>query len=209
MFMDGIIYCVRNPLFPHLVKIGKTTKDSFSERVNSTFVPEDFVYIFEIRVREVDAVEQSVHNALDEFRYITKSSRRKTEFFYDTPVVIPRAKSVIKAFEIEDVSESSQLELESDETDNKRAKRKTFAEAGLPIGTKIKFIGKGGRHGEEFEIANNISSIMFDGEITTRSRAAALLEKGRLAPMAGSIYFEYNGKTISDIVDEVRSNGSC
>lgn len=206
--MDGIIYCVRNPLFPHLVKIGKTTKDSFSERVNTTFVPEDFVSIFEIRVKEVDAVEQSVHNALDEFRYITKSSQRKTEFFYDTPVVIPRAKSIIKAFEIEDITESSQLEVENDELDSKRAKRKTFAEANIPIGAKIKFIGKGKRHGEEFEVANNKSSIILDGEITTMSRAAALLEKGHLVAMAGSVYFEYNGKTISDIVDEVRQNNT-
>lgn len=207
--MEGIIYCVRNPLFPHLVKIGKTTKDSFSERVNNTFVPEDFISIFEIRVREVDAVEQSVHNALDEFRYITKNSQRKTEYFYDTPVVIPRARSIIKAFEIEDISEASQLETENDFFDNKKAKRKTFAEAGIQIGEKIKFIGKGKRKGEEFEVANNISSIMFDGEITTMSRAAAILEKGKPFPMAGSIYFEYNGKTISDIVDEIRISNNA
>lgn len=203
--MDGIIYCVRNPLFPHLIKIGKTTKDSFSERVNLTFIPEDFISIFEIRVREVDAVEKSVHSALDEFRYITKNSKRETEFFYDTPVVIPKAKSIIKPFEIEDISEASQLETESDFSENKKAKRKTFAEAGIKIGEKIKFIGKGKRNGEEFEVGNNISSIIFDGELTTMSRAAAILEKGKPYPMAGSIYFEYNGKTISDIVDEIRN----
>jgi hypothetical protein len=204
--MDGIIYCVRNPLFPHLVKIGKTTKDSFSERVIYTFVPEDFLSIFEIRVREVDAVEDSVHSALSEFRYITKSSQRETEFFYDTPVVIPKARSIIKPFEIEDVSDASQLEPDNDEHGGKRAKNKTFEEANISIGEKVKFNGKGNRHGEEFEVANDVTSIRFDGVMTTMSRAAALLEKGRPCPMAGSNYFEYNGKTISDIVDEMRQN---
>ena len=75
----------------------------------------------------------------------------------------------------------------------------------IAIGEKVKYIGKGKRYGEEFSVANNISSILFDGEITSMSRAAGILEKGKPFPMQGSLYFEYNGKTISAIVDEVRN----
>lgn len=110
---EGLIYCVRNPLFPHLVKIGKTTKNTVEERgLNSSNIPEDFEIIFKYRVSQIDATEKSIHAVLDQFRYKSKSGR-STEFFYACAISL--AKKHLEPFQIEDVTMEPDLIEVADE----------------------------------------------------------------------------------------------
>ena len=48
--IEGIIYCLRNPLYPHLVKIGKTSADTVEARgLNISSIPEDFETVLQIK----------------------------------------------------------------------------------------------------------------------------------------------------------------
>lgn len=106
----GLIYCVRNPLFPHLVKIGKTSKNSVEERgLNMSNVPEDFEIIFAYLVENIGATEQAVHNAVKEFKYFAENTSRKNEFYY--ACAVEKAESVVKPFKIGDYTESEQNQL--------------------------------------------------------------------------------------------------
>jgi hypothetical protein len=188
------------------VKIGKTSKDSFAERVVSTFLPEEFLSVFEYKVQNVDQVEKSLHGSLKDFRYESKNSDRKPEFFYDVPGLIEKARAHLKPFILEDVIEASVFEPESngDTPTAKREKVKTFKEAGIKVGEKVMYTGKGDRKGEEFEVADDKTSILMDDNVIRMSRAAALLEKGSVFAITGSKNFAYKGRTIDEIVNENR-----
>ncbi len=106
----GLIYCVRNPLFPHLVKIGKTTKNSVEERgLSASNVPEDFEIVFAYLVENINATEQAVHNAIREFKYSSENTKRKNEFYF--ACAVEKAESVVKPFKIGDYTESKQNSL--------------------------------------------------------------------------------------------------
>ena len=108
----GIIYCVRNPLFPHLVKIGQTIKETVEERgLNASNVPENFETVFANKVSNVKAVETAVHNGCADFRYVSKS-QRATEFFYEN--AIERARSIVRPFTIEDELLNAELDIPED-----------------------------------------------------------------------------------------------
>lgn len=108
----GIIYCVRNPLFPHLVKIGHTTKGQVEERgLNASNIPENCETVFAYKVDNVKAVERAVHNGCADFRYVSKS-QRNTEFFYEN--AIERAKSIVNPFMIEDELLNTELNVPED-----------------------------------------------------------------------------------------------
>jgi len=107
---EGIVYCVKNPLFPHLIKIGKTTAETVEARgLNASNVPEDFETIFAYKVRDMDATERAVHDVLEEFRYKAKSGR-STEFFY--ACAAEKAKKCIRPFSTEDKTLETELEVE-------------------------------------------------------------------------------------------------
>jgi hypothetical protein len=101
----GLIYCVRNPLFPHLVKIGKTEKKTVEERgLNLANVPEDFEIIFAYQVDNIDSTERAVHNAVEELRFRSEKTTRKTEFFY--ACAAKKAEAVVRPFKIGDYTSS-------------------------------------------------------------------------------------------------------
>ena len=86
---EGIIYCVCNPLFPHIVKIGKTTQGTVKDRgLDASNVPEEFDVIWAYKVDDIDIAESSVHHAFKDFYYKSKS-KKSTEFFYE--LVVDRA----------------------------------------------------------------------------------------------------------------------
>jgi len=109
---EGLIYCVKNSLFPHLIKIGKTTAKTVEARgLNASNVPEDFETIFAFKVPDIDATEEAAHAVLDEFRYKAKSGR-STEFFY--ACAAEKAKKCIAPFSIEDKTLDTELEVETE-----------------------------------------------------------------------------------------------
>ena len=78
----GRVYIVTNPAFPHLFKIGQTSKDSVEKRrLNGSSVPEDFVTIREYVCDNPCLIENRFHKTYNQFRHYT-STGRQTEFFY-------------------------------------------------------------------------------------------------------------------------------
>ena len=69
--MAGFIYIMGNPAFPHLLKIGKSTKDPASSRVDelyATGLPEPFVVKYYCFVEDHDRLEGQIHQFLNEYR---------------------------------------------------------------------------------------------------------------------------------------------
>lgn len=113
--IEGIIYCVRNPLFPYLVKIGKTSADTVEARdLNISNVPEDFETVFAYKVHDIDALEKSVHSVLDEFRYKSKLGR-STEFFY--ACAAEKTKKHVLPFALDDKTLETELEVDANPID--------------------------------------------------------------------------------------------
>ena len=80
--MSGIVYIVKNPAFPHLFKIGRTSKKSVEERgLNASNVPEDYETLHAYECEDDVEVERYIHSQLDNVRHKT-SKGRLTEFFY-------------------------------------------------------------------------------------------------------------------------------
>jgi len=80
----GILYIVRNPLFPTLFKIGFTTKNSIEERkLDNTSIPEAFEEIRKFKCDNVEETERLFHETFDSHRYYSQLDGRgkRTEFF--------------------------------------------------------------------------------------------------------------------------------
>jgi len=134
---EGTIYCVKNPLFPHLVKIGKTKNlEQRNKDLSGSNIPEDFEVVFSYRVADMDRTEKAVHKAVAELRY-TGNSGRETEFFY--ACAVDKAEAVVSEFEIES-SENETSEM-TDETLISLGRRPpfNFEKCGIKSGTILVF----------------------------------------------------------------------
>lgn len=78
----GIVYIVKNPAFPHLVKIGYTCRDSVKDRgLDSSNVPEDYEVLYAYTCNNPQQVERHMHELFKQYRHVTMTGRQ-TEFFY-------------------------------------------------------------------------------------------------------------------------------
>ena len=69
--MAGFIYIMSNPAFPNLLKIGKTSKDPTTDRINelnTTGVPYPFRCEYYVFVGDHDWLERKVHSELNQLR---------------------------------------------------------------------------------------------------------------------------------------------
>ena len=77
--MAGFVYIMSNPAFPNLIKIGKSSKDPTTDRVNElnqTGVPEPFKVEYYAFVEDQGHLEQKIH----EF-YRSQRPNKNREFF--------------------------------------------------------------------------------------------------------------------------------
>jgi hypothetical protein len=67
---NGYVYVLINQSMPGLIKIGITTRDARSRarELSNTSVPTPFEVAFEIFSENYEALEKTVHKALDDFR---------------------------------------------------------------------------------------------------------------------------------------------
>jgi hypothetical protein len=196
----GKVYFARNPAFGHLIKIGITTKDSIEDRgLSGSNVPEDFEYLYWFECDDHEKIEKLLHKNFNQYRHITETGRL-TEFFYSK--CIPDIIELLKV--LQGVKETTDEDTEiiiKNNGNNVRSPIKTFKEANIKIGEKVKFIIKDFPE-QEFEVANEKTGIIYNGEIKTMSNVAMDITKD--GTKQGSAYFFYNGKSISQIVDENR-----
>lgn len=78
----GKVYIVKNPAFPHLIKIGYTCCDSIKARgLDSSNVPEDYEILYAYECDNPQQVERHMHDLFKQYRHHTMTGRQ-TEFFY-------------------------------------------------------------------------------------------------------------------------------
>jgi len=80
----GYIYIARNPLMPHLVKIGKTVHRDLKKRhLDASNIPDGYEALRITSVADVDAIEKVLHRVCRPYHY-------EKEFFYAccVPLVI-------------------------------------------------------------------------------------------------------------------------
>ena len=107
--MNEIVYILTNPVFPDLVKIGRTT--NLEERVRSlssqTGVPVPFEVYYSCTIDDSKKVEKHLHDGFGDNRI---NPRR--EFFRINP---ERVLSILKLIEIEDVTPKDEFVENEDE----------------------------------------------------------------------------------------------
>lgn len=196
---EGIVYVLTNPSMPGLVKIGKTTRETVSSRLNelySTGVPVPFECEFAGRVSDVSKVEQAFHQAFGPYRL-----NPKREFF---EIEADQAVALLELMSAEDLTPVLQSEAESVDKESKEASEKlksrrprfNFEEMGIPVGASLKFI----RTNQIVEVASE-RNVFFNGEeCSLTSATRELVGKGyNIAP---GPYWTYEGRILRDIYNE-------
>ncbi len=141
----GIVYILSNSAMPDIIKIGITTRDDLSQRMQelyTTSVPVPFECVYACRVENCRKVESVLHNAFD-----TDRVNPQREFFKTDPDrVIP----ILQMVETENLTSKytqktstkiNTIDIESGER-LKRARRPQldFYQMGIPEGAELVFM---------------------------------------------------------------------
>jgi hypothetical protein len=136
--MSNIIYLLTNPSMPEIVKIGFTSNlKTRMKSLYSSSVPVPFECYFACTVKDMNFIEQQIHDGFDDFRV-----NPKREFFRIDP---ERIVSILKMVMIEDVTpKENQFEDKEDEIAFQKettiAQRFNFEMVGIPIGSTLTFL---------------------------------------------------------------------
>ena len=78
--------------------------------MNASNIPEDFGIVFGYYIADIDRAEKAIHSAVQEFKYRSEVTSRKTEFYY--ACAVEKAKSVTQSLSISDYIGSKRNTLE-------------------------------------------------------------------------------------------------
>lgn len=217
---EGLIYILTNPSFPNYVKIGKTI--DLQQRVRSLNNPTCLPFSFRVYAtykvdNNLDAVEKAIHNLIDKIDYdlrareeVDSGRLREREFFAldaENAFEVLREIAVLRGDEqnLTKLKQTKQEKVEEQiaktvEERAEKAKRLTFSEYGIPIGSQLVFV----RDKTITAKVVNETQVEFAGKKYSLSALAAeLLVKhcGRKpdTSVPGPRYFSYNGTKISDL----------
>lgn len=197
---EGIVYVLKNPAFPNLVKIGITTRDEVQIRMSelyTTGVPLPFECIFAGKVSNPKTVESALHHAFSNTR--VNPSR---EFF---DIDESQAIAILKLLTTEDVTPILTNELEKVDEVSKKASKKysksrrppqNFLEMGIPVGETITTVD-----GEYSCTIAEEKKVSYNGEIMSLTRLTRKI-KGLNHNIQPAPHWFYNGKSIKELYDE-------
>lgn len=197
---EGIVYVLKNPAFPNLIKIGITTRNEVQIRMSelyTTGVPLPFECAFAGKVENPKLIETALHHAFSNNRI--NPSR---EFF---EIEDTQAIAVLKLMVSEDVTPELKQELDKVDTISKEAGKKysnrrpnqNFVEMGIPIGAALMTAD-----------ANHICTVVdekkveFDGEIMSLTKLTRII-KNLEYNIQPAPHWYYNGRSIKEIYDEI------
>ena len=194
---EGIVYVLTNPAMPGLVKIGKTTRDDVSLRINELFtteVPYPFDCAYAVKVRNYSQVEKALHAAFDPYRAYPSNTRR--EFFKIEP---EQARAILELIKIEDVTpqetDSTQdtegIDSASVHEVSGRRPNVNFGDLRIPVGAELKFT----RKEATATVVDDRNTLRYEGE-----EVAISLLTGRLMEASYYIgpgrYWTYEGRLL-------------
>ena len=198
--MEGIVYVIKNPAFPNLVKIGITTREEVNVRMSelyTTGVPLPFECVYAGKVDDPKKVEAALHHAFSNTR--VNPSR---EFF---DIDESQAIAILKLLTNEDVTPVISNELEKVDEVSKKASKKysksrrppqNFIEMGIDIGETLTTVD--GLH--NCTIAEE-KKVNYDGEIMSLTRLTRKI-KGLNHNIQPAPHWFYKGKSVKEIYDE-------
>ena len=196
--MTEIVYILTNPVFPDLVKIGRTT--NLEERVRSlssqTGVPVPFEVYYSCTVDDSKKVEKHLHDGFGDHRI---NPRR--EFFRINP---ERVLSILKLVEIEDITPNDEFVENEDELvslNNEKTRRSSFkfSSVGIKPGSVLNFVRDEGITVTVIDDKN----VEFEGNITSLSQSSLVLLNRDFGKdwktVRGPDYWVYNNETLSEL----------
>lgn len=197
---EGIVYVLKNPAFPNLVKIGITTRDEVQLRMSelyTTGVPLPFECVYAGKVENPKKVEGALHHAFSNSRI--NPSR---EFF---DIDESQAIAVLKLISFEDITPIIKTELEKVDVISKKASKK-YAKSRRP---PQNFIEMGIGVGETLTTADGLHSciiaeekkVKFEGEIMSLTRLTRKI-KGIDHNVHPAPHWFYNGKSVKEIYND-------
>ena len=197
---EGIVYVLKNPAFPSLVKIGITTRSEVQIRMSelyTTGVPLPFECAYAGKVDNVKKVEAALHQAFSNSR--VNPSR---EFF---ELDESQAIAILQLITNEDVTPIVSDELEKvDEVSkvagkkyqNKRRPPLNFIEMGFSIGDELKTAD-----GEYSCFIAEEKKVKFNDEIMSLTRCTRTIKELEYN-IQPTPHWYFNGKSLTDIYDE-------
>ena len=201
----GIVYVLTNSAMPGLVKIGMTTRESIDSRMKELYstgvpVPFDCVYACEVKVSDCAKIEKALHKAFEPNRI-----NANREFFSIKP---EQATAILELFDRKDITNEVTAEIENDLTpEDKVAGNKikssrrpplNFREMGIDTGAKLMFVKDSS---VQVTILGDKKVSYIGEELSLTAVTKKLL--GITHALQPTAYWEYEGKNLRDIYDEI------
>ena len=197
---EGIVYVLKNPAFPNLVKIGITTRDQVSIRMAelyTTGVPLPFKCVFAGKVDKPKKIEGALHHAF------TNSRVNPSREFFD--IDESQAIAILRLLISEEVTPIVSDELEKVDEVSKNASKKYTRSKRPPLN----FVEMGIKIGESISTADGLKSckiveekkVEYDNEIISLTRLTRKLKDLDYDFQPGPHWF-YKGKSLKEIYDE-------
>jgi len=194
---EGIVYVLKNPAFPNLVKIGVTLRDEVQVRMSelfSTGVPFPFECVYAGKVKDAKKVERSLHQAFSPNR--VNPSR---EFF---DIDESQAIVILKLLDMEEVTPEINKELDKADESSKQASKNykrsrrpsfNFQEMGIEPGSVLYSI-----NGESMCEVIDEKKVRYNEEVFSLTRATSLMldVSYNVAP---GLYWNYEGRRLRSI----------
>ena len=197
---EGIVYVLKNPAFPNLVKIGITTRDQVSIRMAelyTTGVPLPFKCVFAGKVDDPKKVESALHHAF------TNTRVNPSREFFD--IDESQAIAILRLLISEEVTPIVSDELEKVDEVSKNAS-KEYAKSKRP---KQNFVEMGIKIGEVISTADGLitckiaeeKKVEYEGEVMSLTRLTRKLKELDYDIQPGPHWF-YKGRSLKEIYDE-------
>ena len=197
---EGIVYVLKNPAFPHLIKIGVTLRDEVQVRMAelfSTGVPLPFECVYAGKVKDAKKVERSLNQAFSPNRI--NPSR---EFF---DIDESQAIVILKLLDMEDVTPEINQELDKADESSKQASKNykrtrrpsfNFHEMGIDPSSILFSV-----NGETSCEVIDEKKVRYNDEVISLSRATSLMldVSYNVAP---GLYWNFEGRRQRTIYNE-------
>ncbi|MBQ8779515.1 MAG: GIY-YIG nuclease family protein [Alistipes sp.] len=197
-----IVYLLSNPSMPGIYKIGRTTRNDVSARMNelyTTGVPTRFECIRACRVEDSKRAENMLQRVFEKNRI---SPDR--EFFSIEP---ERAIAIFDYIECdnEDVTDEVQLDMQKNADDNnaiaviehaKKTPKLNFKAMEIPVGSQLVFTKESSI---TVEVADENNQVRYKGELTTLSNVTKKLVGYIVRPTK---YWYYKDKNVLEIYNK-------
>jgi hypothetical protein len=198
---EGIVYVLKNPAMPGLVKIGITTRAEVRIRMTelyTTGVPLPFECSFAGKVKDVKAIESALHIGFDKNRI-----NQSREFFSveDYSVI-----AILKYLVFEEVTPEFNKELENVDEKSKTASKEykrtkranfNFQTMGINVGSVLT-----NGNGTKTCIVENDKQVNYEGEIMSFTSATKKMLNADY-DVAPTFIWYYEGRRLRDIYNDV------